>query len=127
MGNEIAKLKNENKRTKTSIQRMKSFQNHQRKVRAAMRDQNGELFLGHDVMLDKRGRLIHNRDSFSKCDSDRRHAGLFAACNYSDSSAGEHHFEGYENQLSIDEQMSDEEFNNKRKSIRNMRGASQGM
>lgn len=25
MGNEIAKLKNENKRTKTSIQRMKSF------------------------------------------------------------------------------------------------------
>ena len=87
MGNEIAKLKNENKRTKTSIQRMKSFQNQQRKARAAQMRLGGEAlapgdgFPGQDcAMLDKMGRLIA-RESYSKCDSDRRHG--FAAVDYS--------------------------------------------
>ena len=103
MGNEIAKLKNENKRTKTSIQRMKSFQNHQRKVRAAMRDQNGEVFLGQDVILDKRGRLVA-RESDSKCDSERRHAGFIVACDWSNGSAGAaDQFDGHDNHRSSDE------------------------
>ena len=52
----------------------------------------GDNFPGYDgAMLDKMGRLIA-RESYSKCDSDRRHG--FVAVDYSQGSAD---FDGQEN------------------------------
>ena len=79
----------------------------------------GETFMGHpDAMLDKRGRLIP-RENYSKCDSERRHA--FGGGDYSQGSAD------FDDRGSSDDQLSEEEFNVKRKSVRNMRGISKGM
>ena len=64
MGTEINRLKNENKRTKTSIQRMKSFHN-QRKLRG-----NKDSYLP----VDQDGNVIERRigSVISKNDSDRK-------------------------------------------------------
>jgi len=61
MGNDLAKLKNDNRRTKTSIQRMKSF-HHARKLRGA-RDQSE----GPD-----QARKDNHSNNLSKCESERK-------------------------------------------------------
>ena len=117
MGNEITKLKNENKRTKTSIQRMKSFQNNQRKVRGGTKEQT-EAFLAPDgTLVDKQGRII-GRENYSKCDSERRKHG-YPSGDYSEGSADLE-------QDRSSEQMSEEEFAKQRKSVRNMRNINKG-
>jgi len=65
MGGEIARLKNENRRTKTSIERMKSFHN-QRKFKSKRCNFDPENF-------GERRRV--NNSHKSKTESDRRHLG----------------------------------------------------
>ena len=59
MGGEIARLKNENRRTKTSIQRMKSY-HQQRKLKSMIRAEQ----------FDEEGRRAHSSGG-SQNDSDR--------------------------------------------------------
>lgn len=109
MGNEIVKLKKENKRTKTSIQRMKSFVN-QRKNKV-MRDQHNQMF-----GLDEKRRLgrIENYSNLSKCDSDRKHHILGGGLDFIQDSDLEN------NNYSSGSEM--DEMKNKRMSVRNVRG-----
>ena len=69
MGSEIAKLKNENKRTKTSIAKMKSFHNARKLRGVPLNDIHG---FNDPETVYKRKR---EQASFSKCDSDRRNFG----------------------------------------------------
>lgn len=103
MGGEIARLKNENRRTKTSIQRMKSFHN-QRKIKGGPPLQHGDT-------EGRRGEL----SNLSKHNSDRKH---YRIVNQS-----------YESQFSDESgshgQDSEAEFRLRRKSMRQQQVAAQ--
>ena len=100
MGNEIARLKNENRRTKTSIQRMKTF-HKARKLRRKRDKSQGTELANRENLSDNRSRSDSGRKTYYKRAGDQ----------------GQHFDLGAEHS-SNDSGCSLQEFKNKRRMIR---------